>query len=127
MKKGQVALEFVVLIGIALFVFLSLITIMSYHTQQLRDRKESEMVEDVAETLQNEISSASNVKDGYTRQFKLPSDLEGKPYTITKDGNKVFVTTAKYTAFAIVPNYTGIIQLGTNTINKRGGIVYINS
>ena len=126
-KKGQVALEFLVLVGISFFVFLSLMSIMLYHAQELRDRKESQMVTDVADTIQNEINSASNVKDGYIRQFTLPPDLQGKEYTVTEYANRVHVSTARYQADAIVPDYTGNIQVGTNTINKTEGIVYINT
>jgi uncharacterized protein (UPF0333 family) len=126
-KKGQVALEFLVLVGISFFVFLSLMTIMFYHTQKLRDTKENQMVMDVADTIQNEINSASNVKDGYIRQFALPMNLQGKEYTITKYANRVHVSTARYQADAIVPDYIGDIHVGINTINKTGGIVYITT
>ena len=126
-KKGQVALEFLVLVGISFFVFLSLMSIMLYHAQKLRDRKESQMVTDVADTIQNEINSASNVKHGYMRQFLLPQDLQGKGYTVTKYANRVHVSTALYQADAIVADYIGDIHVGANTINKTGGIVYINT
>ncbi len=126
MKKGQVALEFLVLIGLAFLAFLGLIAILLYHTEQLRDVKESEMVVDISLMVQNEITTASNVKDGYVREFRLPTTLEGKEYIVTQEGNKLYFKTANYEADVTVPDFEGEVVIGTNTINKTGGIVYIN-
>lgn len=126
MKKGQVAMEFVALVGIAFFTFLTFLVIILYHTQQLREQKDDELLVDVSLTVQNELNSASTVKDGYYRQFTVPTTLDGKTYSITKHAGKLYFDTAKQSTFIITPEYEGNVQLGINIITKKEGVVHVN-
>ncbi|MFH1331785.1 MAG: hypothetical protein ABIH63_00690 [archaeon] len=118
-------MEFVVLVGIAFFTFLAMLIIIFYHTGELRDRKESESVVDISLMVQSELNSAAVVKDGYTRDFKLPQTIYGKDYIITTENNRVYFKTANYEAGVIVPEFQGDLQKGTNVINKTGGVIYL--
>ncbi len=126
LKKGQVAMEFIILVGIAFFTFLSLLIIMLYHTEQLRNQKETELVVGISLMVQNELNSASVVKDGYYREFVIPEQLDGKEYKITRENNRLYFKTTKYEANVIVPDYEGELEKGVNTINKTGGVLNIN-
>lgn len=126
LKKGQVAMEFLVLVGIAFFTFLTLMGIIFYHTEKLREEKEKEDLVGLSLMVQNEINSASTVKDGYIRQFKLPESINNKEYTISEENNKIYFKTRKYEAHVAVPEYQGSLNIGTNIIKKAGGIVYLN-
>jgi len=126
LKKGQVAMEFLVLVGISFFTFLTITSIIFYNTGKLRDERDKEDLVGLSLMVQNELNSASTVKDGYTRQFLLPDNLNNKEYNITRENNRLYFKTRKYEVNVIIPSYQGSLRIGMNTVNKTGGILYIN-
>lgn len=125
LRKGQVALEFLILVGIAFFVFISLIVVLFFHAEQLRNKENADLLVGLSLAVQNEINSASSVKDGYSRTFLLPQTLNGNYYNISKENNLVYFSMNSQEASILVPNFSGSINIGLNTINKTGGIIYI--
>lgn len=124
--KSQVAMEFMVLVGISVLVFLIMLAIISEQIQDINNKEEIIRAEDIAIKIQKEINLASRVLDGYYRRFYLPHKLGNFDYEIIIGGNELIIKTRKQDTWVVIPDITGNITKGFNTINKTGGIIYLN-
>ncbi len=124
--KGQVAMEFMILSGVLLFVFIIMLGIISSNMAYTNKKKVNLYGEDVLTKVQKEINLASRVLDGYSREFYLPQKLGTKNYSISIFNDEVVISTDVEDFWRKIPNVTGNIQKGTNTISKSNGVVYLN-
>lgn len=126
LRQAQVSMEFVFLIGLAFMVMLVFISSTRSEFNELVSEEERSLVKDVSVMVQHELIIASNVDDGYSRKFSVPSDLDGINYTIQITDNVLITSTDEYEYVLNVPSVTGNIQKGNNTINKTNNIIYLN-
>jgi len=124
--KCQVALEFMLLVGFLLFIFVIVLGIVSANTSYMFKKKEIIIGEDIATKVEKEINLAANVLDGYSRKFTLPQKLANKEYTIYIAGNEVIVHTEKQDFWRVIPLVIGNLSNGENTIKKTNGKIYLN-
>ncbi len=126
LRKSQVAMEFIMLIALA---FMILIVFTAVTRNQVVDiRKENEYValKDIVHTVQSEITSATHVEDGYTRQFSIPGSLDGINYTIEISDSYILAESRHHEYLLQILPVEGNITAGVNKIRKEGGIVYLN-
>jgi len=126
LKRGQIALEFMMLIGLVFFVFLIFLGIILYNLQDLNKREELADLEDVALKVQNELNLATSVNNGYSRDFTLPAKVNGRDYSISQGTELITFETNKYFVSKRIPVITGTVQKGTNTITKQGGVINVS-
>ncbi|MFH1641416.1 MAG: hypothetical protein ABIC04_00795 [Nanoarchaeota archaeon] len=124
--KAQSAMEFILLAGLLLFIFLIVLSSVSYNTAKINKKKDALVGEDIVTKVQKELNLAARVLDGYSREFYLPQLLSASNYTISLNQNKVIIKTDNHDHFRIIPNITGKITKGINKINKTNGIIYLN-
>jgi len=124
--KAQSAMEFLMLVGILLFIFVMFYVVVFERIQRLNDEKAILLGEDVATKVQKEILLAAQVSDGYQRTFRLPQKIEGMNYTIQVSGKEVTVKTPKTEVVKIIPEVVGNITKEINRINKTNGTIYLN-
>lgn len=126
--KGQSAIEFVILIMAVLFLFVGLLYFIYGKIADSKAEAVTVAVNEIALTIQDEINLAHGSADGYSRQFFLPSNLNGFDYTAQILDGSVFVRTdnGKNAVALPVLNVTGDILIGNNLIYKLQGIVYLN-
>jgi hypothetical protein len=127
-KKGQSAVEFMILIGTVIFFFvLFFVSINESIGDKVSERKNI-AIKEIASSVQDEINIALKSSDGYSRQFKVPYDINGAEYKINITGEMVYVRTSdnKYAIALPVPAMTGHIIKGDNLIKKEAGQVYLN-
>jgi len=128
-KRAQSAIEFIILVGAVVFFFLAFIYAVQINTyDELRKNRDLFALE-IALTVQNEVSLASESLDGYYRDFEIPLDILGAEYTILIDEGLVYITTTdgKHALALPVVNVTvTTVIVGTNRIRKDGGKVYLN-
>ena len=125
-SKAQISAEFFVLLGLA---FLIAIAFELASIEQLNDfrlKKEGDAVKDLALKLQKELLVAANVEDGYVRTFTIPDTLDRINYSVTTINSTITVESAHSLYIVSIPNAAGNVSKGTNTINKTGGVLYIN-
>ncbi len=125
-KRGQVSIEFLILIGVVFFTFLVFLGIILNNTKDLNKREELKRLDDLATKVQNELNLATSVKDGYIRQFTLPTTIDRKEYNITTSNDLITFETRAYSRSKRIPNITGSIQKGLNTITKSGGVINVS-
>lgn len=118
-------MEFIILAGFLLFMLITILAVVSHKTIELQKKRDVILGEDLVTKVQKEINLAANVLDGYSRKFTLPQKIGSKDYTIVINGNEVIVTTDQQDYWRVIPNVTGNVQIGANTINKTNGTIYI--
>lgn len=128
MRRCQVSNEFLILIGV---VYLTLLLFLYYSADTVKDiafKKEFETVRDIGFFVQHELFLATEVNDGYLRQFEIPGKYNGIDYNITIMGSTLVVMSANNgieQPFQ-VPLVVGNLTKGMNNISRRGGVVYLN-
>lgn len=129
LKRSQTAIEFVILVGFVLFFFTVFsLVIQGNMSDKLREKKNL-AIKEIALTVQDEINLALESSDGYSREFKIPKNLNGQNYEITINEQMVYIHTPdnKYAMALPVGNVTGNIQIDINKIRKENGKVYLNA
>lgn len=124
--KGQVSMELMILVGVAILILLIMMGITSQKINERRTEEEMLRADDMAMKVQKEIILASKVLDGYSRTFYLPQKLGNFEYNITIIGNELMVRTESQYSWVRIPLVIGDISKGYNTIKKRGDGIYIN-
>ena len=132
MTRAQIAMEFIILIGMSMIVMAVFLvafnTIIREKNEQVRD----ELFMDLGESIQQELLLGLVLNDGYVRTFYIPppemnQSYERYGYTInTTDGMLYLLQTDHLYSFDI-PAFTGTLQIGENTLAKRGMELYVNS
>jgi len=119
-------MEFMLFSGIAMITAVIFISISVNQIKNLKDTEEYLLLEDIALKIQNEVSIASYAEDGYERNFKLPNNVNSKPYNFILVNNSlvVWTNTTPYTLSII--NITGYFKKGVNTITKTSGRINVN-
>ena len=125
-RHAQVAIEFVILIGLLMFIMLLFLTFIHNYVVDVRSDKDRELLKDIAYAIQAEIHIAASVDDGYERNFIVPDLLDSMNYTINLTGNQIWATTTKAEIVLNIPNVIGNLTKGGNTIRKSDGIIYLN-
>jgi len=93
LKKSQIAIEFMILSGVALITAIIFISISVSDTKTLYETKEFFEVKDVALKIEKEIDITSFVQDGYSRQFEIPEKINNGDYNISIVNNTLTIWT----------------------------------
>ena len=126
LKKGQIAMEFMIMFGFAAFLLILFLSITLSRTIDFNAQRQSSLIKDLVFGTQKEINLAFESRDGYYHELKLPETLLGIDYSITISDNLLIINSTKEQIDVIVPKPQGNIKKGLNIIKKEGGIVYIN-
>jgi len=82
-KKSQSAIEFMILLGLMLFIFLAYSQTFQKNLGERSKEQRVLIIQDLALTVQNEINLAHSSVDGYERTFKIPQQILNIGYSIT--------------------------------------------
>ena len=128
--RGQTSIEFLVLLGFMLLVFTAFYFVIQERLTVAQQEQNYNDIVAVADTINQEISFANLVHDGYNRTFELPRSLNGEAYDATLNGHtEVYINTSEYGYILFLPtNVTiaGGMKFGVkNLVAKRDGIITI--
>lgn len=129
-NKGQVSIEFLVLLIMSVFFVLTFVIIVKDLSDQKLQHKALDELDDLGKSLQQEILLSSQLEDGYSRDFYVPEKLYGISFTMNvsvasgtimylnfyHDGTELFYA---------IPYIQGTIMKGTNTITKQNNLIVI--
>jgi len=129
MKKGQSAIELVIVIGAVMLFFVTFLGVLGQNISEKTQQKRVEAVQELASLVQNEIAIAAGASEGYQRTFNVPNLILGRDYTISVEDSFLFLkTTDEKIALGLpVQNLTGSIQKGDNTIKKLNNQILLNT
>ncbi len=128
-KKSQVATEFMIMTGIAIFAMLIFIGVLFHNTARVGKERLDYSMEDFTYSVQYEFDLAGRVKDGYYRELVLPQKIDGRDYTITIQDNVLIVNSGGHEYYKSLPNmtvYSGPVKGTSNIIQKIDGRIYLN-
>lgn len=127
-NKGQVAIEFLIIVGaVIFFTSLLMLAIKTSHQEEIYKQQNIQLKE-IALTVQNEINLASESIDGYSREFQIPQTAGSQEYEITLDTGIVYIKTTndKHALSLPVKKTTGNLNKTLNKIEKINGQILIN-
>jgi len=124
--KAQGAIEFLVLFGAVMFFFVAFLLVIQMNIQEKNFERAKVLAQDLALSVQNEISLASESSEGYYREFFVPETILGNSYEIEILENRIYVHGDRIgISYKLFP-VNGDIQKGINLIKKENGTVYLN-
>ena len=90
-RKGQVAMEFITFVGLAIFLLLLFTAVAGYYLK-LSTRQQAALAgQNLALTLKSELNTAAMVENNYNRNVRLPGQLEGRAYGLQISGREVTI------------------------------------
>ena len=126
-SKAQISAEFFIFIGLAFLIAIAFELASLDQLNGFRLRKEDEAVKDLALKIQKELLVAAVVEDGYVRTFAIPDRLDSINFSLSTQ-NLTIMVESKNAYYAMrIPKAVGNVTKGDITINKTGGVIYINS
>jgi len=128
MKKAQVANEFVILLGVGILIIMIFLSFLAQDMEFMVTKKEMNVLHDIGLSVQTELFTAANLKDGYIREFEMPQQFRGVYYNATISSGYLIMSserTDQHQEFP-VPEVVGDVHLGMNRIVKKGGVLYLN-
>lgn len=124
--KGQVALEFSMMVALA-FVFFGVILIIALAMiERTSDQRAFVDLEDAAADIRQEILFAATAEEGYQRTFTIPQDLRGREFTLSNTETSFTLTLVDGKTFTRqTPTMIGVLGKGDVTLRKVNGQVMI--
>ena len=119
MKKSQVGIEFIAIVGIATMIILFLIGGVYYLTYNYSDEKIFEKISDLGYSIQNELILAEEVEIGYERVIFIPFDINGAEYSLSQNDKDLIISYKGSQQTFLIPAVTGTLIKGDNTITKN--------
>ena len=131
LQKGEVSIEFVVLVGIILIIFTFMISVIGIKNQDITDSMIYSDAQRIANTIAYEINIASRV-EGYYSEFEIPekiANIENYSVEIKKDFRIVQVKWGDNSEMSniVTENVSGNVNPGLNKIRNEGGLITIES
>ena len=129
LKRGQSAMEFIILIGFLLVAFVVFMLVIQENMKDRTDKRQNTQIIEIALSVKNEVDLAYQSSDGYVREFELEKNPYGGGYEVRIEDNLVFVNSVdgKHAISLAVPNVTGDVNKeGINIIKKENGQVILN-
>lgn len=129
MRKGQVAIEFMAMMGFSMFLLAILFGFVAAKEAEAFRYQNHQTASDIAENVAFQVEMALVQGDGYSRTFILPQAIGGENYTLTVTNSTVHIAWADQ--FSTEPTlYTGKrIELKSEAsrefVVKNNGSVYL--
>lgn len=125
-NKGQIAMEFVILIAVGMVTLLIFFGLNVNSRAQLTEERELAALKDLALAVRTELYTATTVSDGYYRVFTLPETIDSREYNITIVGNAIDFS-GEYSSYSIeVPSFNGTLIKGNNVLRRNNGVLTLN-
>lgn len=126
-KNAQVAMEFVILVGISFGALIVFTIFVGDNLTSVQQETDYFKLKDLALATKSEISLAAKLEDGYQRSLYVPLTIDGLEYNISQNGNYILFQSVDAEYQIIVPNYQGNLEKGHNIIRKIDGAIEVNT
>ena len=125
-NKSQGGMEFLIISGAVLFLFVIFFVAIQTSTEGRNKEKELIIIQNLALSVQDEISLASESASGYQREFTIPQKISNQDYDITLVEGSVYIKTGRNALSLQVDEVIGQIKKGINIIKNEQGKIYLN-
>ncbi|MFP4118606.1 MAG: hypothetical protein ACLFTH_00970 [Candidatus Woesearchaeota archaeon] len=129
-SKGQLETEFIILLIMGFFILFTILAVLMSVSNSKRSEQFYYEINDLGKSVQQELLLASQVHDGYTRNFTIPRKLSSRTFNIhtgssSKAESHIIFAHDNQEIFFMIPKIHGTITTGTNTVTKRNGTLYV--
>jgi hypothetical protein len=124
--KSQGGIEFLIVSGAVMFFFVIFFVAIQKNTEEKNKEKELLIVQNLALSVQDEISLASESTSGYERKFNIPTKISNQDYDIMLVEGSIYIKTSRNALSLQVNEVTGQIKKEENIIKNENGKVYLN-
>ncbi len=121
-SRAQIAVEFTIMAALAVVVGTVFLSIATASLKESAERERTEAMNDIAYTIQDELILATQAEDGYERTFTVPGRAGRFTYSLTSLEDAVLLESGTVRITYPLPNTTGTITKGENTVRKNGGV-----
>ncbi|MFB6182704.1 MAG: hypothetical protein ABEI78_01435 [Candidatus Nanohaloarchaea archaeon] len=90
-RKGQVSIEFLLLLGLAMFALSIVLGFIATKQRKAIIYSNTKKADKIADDIAFQAEMALVMGKGYTRKFVLPARIGGKPYNVTVTQQHVVV------------------------------------
>jgi len=125
-NKSQGGIEFLIVSGAVMFFFVIFFVAVQKNTEEKNKEKELLIVKNLALSVQDEISLASESTSGYERKFNIPEKISNQDYYISLVEGSIYIKTGRNALSLQVNEVTGQIRKKENIIKNENGKVYLN-
>lgn len=128
LKKGQVAIEFLMMVSIAIFIFISIMLVLQMNLQERMLKRNEVEIKNLAFHIKDEIDLAHAASEGYYRKFYIPKKIGNRGYSAEIIEELIYiVSNDNKNAIAIsIKEVNGDLNISKNIIYKKQGEVYLN-
>lgn len=128
LKKGQSAIEFLILVAALFFFFILFFMAIQSNMYAKNIEKTNLLVKKTAYKIRDEINLALEASEGYSRNFSIPNKIGNKEYNASVNNSMIYLIThdRKHSIGISIRDIEGELQKGENTIEKKNGEVCLN-
>ncbi len=127
MLKSQVSMEFITLIGVAFMISLVFGVVFLTQQKEINLDREYVLLRDILLKTHGEILIASNVEEGYYREFTLSEKADNVEYNLTIMNSTFLVLESSNHFFEMrIPLVNGTVVKGTNILKREDGKLLLN-
>jgi hypothetical protein len=129
MEKGQLSIEFFVMVGMAVMLLIVFVSVSSDLIVENSKERYDNAMNDLVYSVQSEIILGSRAEAGYVRNFTIPESVDKYDFSINNTQGELFVEydNSKKEVVLPIPNVTGIVKKGMNRIRNEQGVVIIEN
>ncbi|HJX05636.1 MAG TPA: hypothetical protein VJ461_02920 [Candidatus Nanoarchaeia archaeon] len=117
-SKSQIATEFMLMVGLAMIVIFAFLAVIYVLISDYYEEKNMSKLEDLGYSIQSELILAAEVEPGYERTIIIPDDVGGVGYSLSQAANDLVITYRSHEFLFAIPQVSGALAKGSNTIRK---------
>ena len=127
--KAQVSLEFMIIFASFLIILSVSLLITWVKTEEVETLQFNLESLKIINLVSNTINTAYLEGDGYIQNLTLPDNILDLPYQLSISSNMITLNHSYGTVSEkiLTNNVTGVLVSGVNTIENRGGMIFINT
>ncbi len=129
MGRAQIAIEFVMLAGMAVILLVVILVAAAAISSDKGDETAYNELRDFGASLQRELIVAAEMQEGYNRIVEIPEKINGREYSIITWSNNESYIAIEYKGREIyfaTPKTSGEFTKGHNRITKKDGTIQLN-
>ncbi len=130
MGKAQIAIEFVLLTGMAFIILVVILISTTTISSERADEQTYLELRDYGNSLQRELILATEMNKGYHRIIDIPEKINGRDYIIltgsAEETGYIIIEYLDRSITFVTPKTEGEFTKGTNKITKQNGSIKIN-
>ena len=130
MKKGQIGIEFILLIILAIVILMTGLIVINSLTTSKIDEKTYNELDDLGLSIQRELILITELEDGFRRTLNVPVKVNGRTYTIITNNTSpsvgyLLINYLDTEIYYAIPALNGTLKLGNNYITKHNGVITV--